>query len=484
MYFKVVFLKRNNLILISALAHLLAVMFSVGYHQCDELFQVFEFAGLKLGLNAPASLPWEYEYHMRSALPPLLVYSITSAAHAINLVDPFFIAMSLRFLVAALSFAGFVRLLKLQSSDGEIKNDVNALWLVALLFWPIPYFHVRLSAENLSATLFVWSFVLNQEFGGVWKKYILPGVLMALTFHIRFQMAFMILPFGLWLAIVHKEKLKSLLLLVAGFGIGFCLATAVDYWFYGQFTFSWWNYIYQNIFESKAEQFGVEPFYFYLRESAAHLIPPFSLLIILGIALFWWKKRWHVLTWITLPFVLIHFFVGHKEFRFLFPIMNFVPFILVVARKELLDWKLMMRVLDKKWLIKLYIASNCVAMLIFCLSPADSATRKMRQLYYLQESGTVNVLVNGESPYSQNLGLNYFHNSRVHCYNDTLLKVPACNWYYTEDFNKPDSLFERGTLYIRYFSSIPRKAAYFDFNGWMSRVPYFSIYKAEGTLTE
>ena len=469
-------MKRNHLILLTVVAHLLAVVFSTGYHQCDELFQVFEFAGYKLGINTPQSLPWEFAFKMRSGLPPLFVFVFTKLAHAVNVFDPFIIAMLLRLCIATLSLLAFIRLLKLQTNDANINKEQTVLWSLAMIWWSIPYFHVRLSAENMSATLFLWSYVLNQEYGSLFKKWILPGVLMALAFHIRFQIAFMIVPYAAWLVFIQREKISTVSSLFVGFIIGFILATASDFWLYGELTLSWWNYIYQNIFEAKANQFGIEPFYFYFTESAAHLIPPFSLLIIAGVIFFWWKHRLHAITWVTLPFVLIHFFVGHKEFRFLFPIMNFLPFMLVVARRDLIE-NAGLKFLNHRWFIRLFVVCNLFALLIFCLSPADSATRKMRKLYYLQPTGSVNLLVHGESPYSTNLGLNYFHNPRVHCYNDTLHIIPPCNWYYTEDFNQGDTLIVNGTKYIRDFSSIPRKAAMFDFNGWMSRVPYFSIYK-------
>lgn len=478
MYINTVFLKRSHLILLGVTAHLLAVVFSSGYHQCDELFQVFEFAGYKLGINTPESLPWEFDFKMRSALPPLLVFVVTKLAYAVQINDPFIIALLLRLFMAAVSMMAFIRLLKLQTSDSLVENDKMVLWTLALIWWSLPYFHVRLSAENISATLFLWAYVLNQEYGSVFKKWILPGMLMALAFHVRFQIAFMILPYAAWLLFIQYEKLKAFLSLLMGFIFGFLFATITDYWLYGEFKLSWWNYIYQNIFEAKANQFGVEPFYYYITESIAHLIPPFSVLIIAGLIFFWWKERLHAVTWITLPFVLIHFFVGHKEFRFLFPIMNFIPFMLVIARRDLLRYPFF-KFLSHRLFIRLFVVCNLAALLIFCLSPADSATRKMRKLYYLQTNGIVKVLIHGESPYSNNLGLNYFHNPRVQCYNDTLHNAPPCNWYYTEDFIQSDTVVANGTTYVRNFSSIPRKAALFDFNGWMSRVPYFSIYKAQ-----
>jgi len=475
-------LNRQRLIFFGAFTHLLAIVFSIGYHQCDELFQVFEFAGYKLGINSAEELPWEFTYKMRSAIPPLLVYLVTNFGHYMNIRDPFVLAICLRGIVGLISFIAYVRLLKLQSSESIINGSASALWILAMLWWSIPYFHVRLSAENLSATIFLWAFILYQEYGKQLKKYFLPGLLLALAFHIRFQTVFMFGPLFLYMIFVSKESFKSILLSLLGFAVGLTLATGVDYWFYGEITCTWWNYIYQNIFESKAAQFGIQPFYFFLTESLVHLIPPYSLLIVLGVVVFWYTHRMHVITWITLPFVLIHFFVGHKEFRFIFPIMNFLPFMLIAAKESWHKRGTYWKFLETKWVVQLFLLANLVALFIFCLSPADSATRKMKSLYYLNDGLGANVCVNEESPYSPNLGLNYFHHPFVRCYPDSLSKIPYCKYYYTEEFNLPDTLMVNGIFYQREFSSIPRWAENFDFNGWMSRVPYFSIYVDQNKL--
>ncbi len=45
---------------------LITALFSVGYHQFDEHFQILEFASEKLGLIEAEHLPWEYHYHFHS----------------------------------------------------------------------------------------------------------------------------------------------------------------------------------------------------------------------------------------------------------------------------------------------------------------------------------------------------------------------------------------------------------------------------------
>lgn len=40
-------------------------------------------------------------------------------------------------------------------------------------------------------------------------------------------------------------------------------------------------------------------------------------------------KRKHVITWVMLPFIVGHLLVGHKELRFLIPLLSFMPFVIL-----------------------------------------------------------------------------------------------------------------------------------------------------------
>ena len=43
----------------------------------------------------------------------------------------------------------------------------------------------------------------------------------------------------------------------------------------------------------------------------------------------------HVVTWMLVPFLLVHFFLGHKELRFFFPALFFAPWFIVLMFREL-----------------------------------------------------------------------------------------------------------------------------------------------------
>jgi len=67
-----------------------------------------------------------------------------------------------------------------------------------------------------------------------------------------------------------------------------------------------------------ASGFGVSPWWSYVPlgfSTQGFLFP----ILLVATLIFWVKRPAHVLTWSTVPFVLIHLLVGHKEARFLFP---------------------------------------------------------------------------------------------------------------------------------------------------------------------
>ena len=50
---------------------------------------------------------------------------------------------------------------------------------------------------------------------------------------------------------------------------------------------------------------------------------------------FFWRRPRHVVTWMLVPFLLVHFFLGHKELRFFFPALFFAPWFIVLMFREL-----------------------------------------------------------------------------------------------------------------------------------------------------
>ena len=66
------------------------------------------------------------------------------------------------------------------------------------------------------------------------------------------------------------------------------------------------------------------------------LIPPITLFVPLIIAVFWILFPRHPITWITIPFILFHHYFGHKEMRYLFPVIPFLPIMFAMSIEDLI----------------------------------------------------------------------------------------------------------------------------------------------------
>src|SRR5262249_55482539 len=69
----------------------------------------------------------------------------------------------------------------------------------------------------------------------------------------------------------------------------------------------------------------------YFPQFLASALPPISFILGAGVLLAWIRKPRLSLTWVTLPFFLVHCLLGHKELRFLFPMVLAVPYLGVLA---------------------------------------------------------------------------------------------------------------------------------------------------------
>jgi GPI mannosyltransferase 3 len=511
---------KFHIIAVGFVVHVVTAIFSVGYHQCDELFQVFEFAGYKLGINTASEMPWEFAAQMRSGIEPLLVYGVSKLFHSCSIDNPFTIALFLRLLMSLFSFFVITRFLTL--CETELNKPAHKLyvWAFGLLFWCLPYFHARLSSENFSSNLFLLALTLILQSRNEKPKLrllLLAGFLAGIAFVCRFQFVFMMVGLLGWLIVVSKPSFKFYLILFIGLigALGFGLL--VDKWLYGQWVLSWWNYLAQNLFENKASVYGESPVYFYFLEALLQLIPPFSVLIIAAIIGFWIKFRMHYLTWITLPFILLHFFVAHKELRFLFPILNFLPVMVLlfiqalenersklescqsktdagnpdrvavssqnlgkVNRQSIVNRILIKFCRNTGW-VKFAVAINVLLLVFFTFKPADETSQSLEKIYALVEGEKPVLAYLDKNPYNKHASLNYFRNRTIQTLKldaDSLVNLHSKEVYlYVEKFGGDYTIEIGKEKFNKIYSNFPDWFKYLNFNGWLERANCYSIYK-------
>ncbi len=368
----------RRLLLAGVLFHLLAAWLSVGFYHPDEHFQILELAGLKLGIDRPSDLPWEYAAEIRSAFQPALAYALISAAKVLGVTDPFDQTLLLRVLSGALSL--MASLLLVREYILRIDSLRAARWMLglSLLLAFLPFFHVRFSSETWASAFMVLGLVVVKQTGGgrlSAGKALLMGVLFGLAFLCRYQIALMVVGVLGWLWVIRREPVRALLPVLLGGLAVLSLGALLDHWLYGHWVFSPWRYLNVNLLGGTAATFGTLPWWGYFELLVEPPGALFGVLIILTFFVFFVLYPRSLLTWASVPFLLTHMLIGHKELRFLLPLASFIG-IFVVRVITALDrrgfWPAAGTTRDRliKWSGIAFLTVNIPALLFMSVRPA------------------------------------------------------------------------------------------------------------------
>lgn len=387
---------------IAAGVHLLTAIFSVGYHHFDEHFQILEFMNYKLGGTPESALTWEYPARLRPWLMPWFFYGIAKAASIVGVSSPFTLALIFRIISSAIAFLATLLLLKAVQQRVKLQDS---FWLVFLLFFTffIPYLHVRTSSETYSASFFVMGLSVlflaqpRLSFASGEGKLPLPdlvvvlsGLLLAISFACRFQMGISIFFFFVWMLFSRQFENRSLLLFIVSLLVGIYLSCLLDQFSYGEMTWTPWNYLRINLFEGKAAEFSVSPFWYYLMKPMKRGAPPLSTILLVGTLIFWLRNPKNVWVWVTLPFCIVHSAIGHKEVRFLQFVYALSPLFLFFSFEHYFRDK---ELLKKGW-VKFLVGVNCILLLGLTFRASKSemsfyeavAKHKPQKVYLLDAS--------------------------------------------------------------------------------------------------
>jgi len=97
----------------------------------------------------------------------------------------------------------------------------------------------------------------------------------------------------------------------------------VDRWGYGAWGVSAWGYYQVQILQGVAVRIGGrEPAFAYLYLMPAQFFFAITLVLMAAMVAMWLRNRRHAVSWVTLPFVVAHMALAHKEARYCFPSHN------------------------------------------------------------------------------------------------------------------------------------------------------------------
>jgi phosphatidylinositol glycan class B len=118
-----------------------------------------------------------------------------------------------------------------------------------------------------------------------------------------------------------RVRIAGLAALLGGGLAALSIGALTDRWGYGAWVFPPLGYVDVNLMQGvAAHRFGREPVFAYLYLLPAQIFFAITLVLMVGMIAMWLRNFRHLLTWVTLPFVLAHVAIAHKEARFLFPL--------------------------------------------------------------------------------------------------------------------------------------------------------------------
>jgi phosphatidylinositol glycan class B len=394
-------------LLISLGLHLVAGLMSIGFYDMDEHFQIMEFVSYKLGQSPASALPHEFFENCRSWLQPSIYEAIARICKALGIVSPAFWAASFRIFSGFLGWLGLVGMaLCAYRWFPEKKYRELSVKFGALLYF-LPYLHARTSSENLGGTFFVLAistlvlFLNEKPSARYFQAQLSPlsaatsGLLLGFSFLSRFQMGFMIFGLGVWCLFIARIHLKSLIVVFLGLAVSIAFGALLDWRGAGVWTFSPYNYFFSFQKAAASPHVGVFPWWGYFQFLAGD-VPLLGNLIAAGVIAGWIAKYRNPLTFATLPFVLVHMAIPHKEPRYLFPLISTVPLLLTFGvqflsnlAQRFLKNRDLKHLLAFRWIRNLILFLNAGGLLVATLKPAS--TQPMLHSYLFDHQNEIHV---------------------------------------------------------------------------------------------
>ena len=462
--------------------YLTAAYFHVGYVHADEYYQIFQFAAYKIGLSVLRT-PWEFTDQMRSAFLPTIIIIVYKIYAVFTTPNPFIIGFIMRLIASSLSLVSLIIFIK--AFLPTIRNEKYKRWfiLLTLFTWSSTYYNIHYCSETISGNFYLIGFsVLFLNFNSTslnknYLQYIFCGIFLGLAFTTRFQTAFLIIGLFAWLIFINKIKFKHLITIAIVTLTTVIIANiCIDYWFYGKWTITAWNYFKQNIILNKVNGYGEEPWYYYIYMTATIL--PFGPLYVIGTLLIFFYKPLNVLTWILLTFIIGHSLIGHKEIRFMVPILNIMP-LCIIYGLQILDDRFKYNSANR-WpkCIKAMWYINCFLFSILLIPPTTELpvwlyiydSYKTPTVYYFLTYGGSDV----DFYKNQNIESKRIESiSEIRCHQDKkCLLGLTCSQAFENNFPYPAKIV---------YSQCPQWLYKVNFGNWMGRTAIYNVYELDDT---
>lgn len=474
-------------IAISFALYMVSAWHSAIYLHPDEHYQIVEFASYKMGITQADQLAWEFAEQIRPAAQPLLCYTLLNTFNSLGISDHYSQLFLLRILSALLSLLS-ISLLCI-SALPLIKAQHQRFFIISSFLFFYPYIYgVHFSSEAWSGCMVMLAVALVAlHYYKSGKKpeilFLLVGTLLGVAFLFRFQTALMTIGLMAWLFFVQKERINLLYMIIGGLTM-VALGALADHWLYGEWLFVPWRY-FDSAFIHKHTDFGDQPFYFFPLFFLLMLTPPIGLLVLVALVTFFINQPRTLYAWLLLPFLAMHFFIPHKEWRFLYPVISFFPLVVTLARQGWREkgWPIPVSLRKlTKWSIIVFNVAGIVIFIFYADHVLFDQKIFLARIHEAARSRTVEIASSdtGNSPYvlpkgsiPQALFPEYMRDKNVHEYiwfalppaqlsgHDTihLLCTTALEWQ-KETHNAPRPIVQRTLPDMAWIRTIAGDAAY------------------------
>jgi phosphatidylinositol glycan class B len=352
--------------------------------------------------------------------------------------------------------------------------------LLSFLLWFAVYNGVRFSSESWSGAFFTIGFAYFFRI----EKHTLRslvgiGICFGISFLCRYQSALLFGGLLLWILVMRKSWRMPIFISI---GVLFMMALGfvLDHWLYGEWICTLWNYFDQNLLQGKASSFGVDPWYKYIIEPMMESIPTVGIVLFAALIFAMIKKYKEAMLWCMVPFIGVHLLIGHKETRFLFPLIGLAP----LAVAQLVDYLQGLQHTPRRLNVIsrfvgiLFWVTNMVFLLVILFKPADNHIALYECLY--------------NEP-SEPMVLNYIKHNPYH-------RVENVMFYKRSDMTLNEitdvDQIEMGTTSVQYvatkdpqfvipnelgatliFETYPSWIYRFNYNNWLKRSGNWRVYR-------
>lgn len=321
----------GGVFLVAFVARVLAAILAPGIHHPDEIFQSLEQAHrVVFGYGF---VPWEFEHGIRSWLLPGAVAAMMRVGLLFGDGPGAYLTAVQATLSALGAAAATCIFLWAHRRFGLLPALLGAVFPV---FAPeLLYFSPRALTEVVAGHLLVIGLYLILPDDAVVsrRRIVIAGFLLGLCVAIRIQLGPAILVVGLYA--IWRWPLSRTLALVAGGIVAAVLSGLTDWWTWGTpFLSAWQNFRY-NIVYRVAEHYGVESWYYY--PGLLAFVFGGALAVIVSLAVIG-ARLMPILVVLIVVIVGAHQAIGHKEIRFLYPVMLLIEALAALGLAATVAW--------------------------------------------------------------------------------------------------------------------------------------------------